>query len=342
MVFNQSDSTAADFDHYYATNNYYTLTETVGAGSYAPNECERYERIYRSIDSVVKSGPRVVVDVGSAQGGFLYYCKEHHGAKPMAIEKSTSCQRSIQENLGIECLGDISELDGRAVDVVVLSHLLEHLYNPVEFLEQILRHTTQETFYYIEVPNALDYLGEGECWRQLYYEHINHFDVSHLTLLLERVGLVVEQIDTIPFDGRSARQNECVAVVCHKGNTIQPVDQQLLCTQAEHVLLGKKRFVHHIESVIDENHQRIAIWGISQYIQLLLGMVAPLRNKTVALFDRSPAKCGRVIDGLTIMSPEAIADLNDYDLVLLSKGPYSDEICKQLEILNFSGDVVAV
>lgn len=86
-------------------------------------------------------------------------------------------------------------------DLVVLSHVLEHLPAPLLLLKEIAPLLHRGTRLYIEVPyeRLMDELAQGDVdprWQSKHHwhEHINFFSKAALEALIARAGLVVEQL----------------------------------------------------------------------------------------------------------------------------------------------------
>ena len=76
--------------------------------------------------------------------------------------------------------------------MIILSHVLEHLIKPSEFLSDLSKHLSKDGVIYIEVP-SLDSISEGAHNYDLlhYWEiaHISHFTIETLRLICKTAGL---------------------------------------------------------------------------------------------------------------------------------------------------------
>jgi hypothetical protein len=68
--------------------------------------------------------------------------------------------------------GAIAKADG-----LILRHVLEHIKNPVNFLEQLKEANGGSGKIYIEVP-CFDWICENKAWFDIFYEHVNYFRLS--------------------------------------------------------------------------------------------------------------------------------------------------------------------
>jgi len=91
------------------------------------------------------------------------------------------------KNGSLEKLGDDEKFD-----LIILSHVLEHIVDPSTFLEKLAQHLEGGGLIYIEVP-SLDNVRNGDYnYDLLYYfqnAHTVHFTTRSLTLLCKKAGL---------------------------------------------------------------------------------------------------------------------------------------------------------
>jgi SAM-dependent methyltransferase len=145
-----------------------------------------------------------ILDIGAGFGHILYALGERYPQAPRtAIEFSEVCVEHLQ-GLGIEVYTDAVEESlpkiGRKFDVIILSHVFEHLLNPLETAELIREHLAPDGVLYIEVPNIpADSLLRypDHVWAPRFEEpHISLFSVPTLRNTLETAGFDVLFCDT--------------------------------------------------------------------------------------------------------------------------------------------------
>ncbi len=84
-------------------------------------------------------------------------------------------------------------------DLVLSMHLLEHLNNPVEYLEKIKPLLSKDGEMVFEVPNLKTFLAElsPEYADFTYlYEHVSYFTENTLRLVFEKAGYKVKRVYT--------------------------------------------------------------------------------------------------------------------------------------------------
>lgn len=95
-----------------------------------------------------------VIDFGCGGGGYLMRASRV-AASVVGIELEDAMRHALMKE-GIRCFSSIQS--AARADVITLFHVLEHLENPLSYLEEFRRHLTSDGLVIIEVPNADDAL----------------------------------------------------------------------------------------------------------------------------------------------------------------------------------------
>jgi SAM-dependent methyltransferase len=122
-----------------------------------------------------------ILDVGAGYGHVLHVLGEKYlDSARLAIEFSSSCIPFL-EALGIEVVArpveEVLANTERRFDLVVLSHVLEHLLDPRETLQLIRSRLTPTGLLYIEVPN----IPPKSHSQHLDHRLVPHSDEPHIT-----------------------------------------------------------------------------------------------------------------------------------------------------------------
>ncbi len=94
-----------------------------------------------------------VLELGPGPGFFSrIFLEKHPGVSYTAIETDTSCHASLKD-AGVQIFeASNRSKESSSVDLVVMSHVLEHVSNPVEFLTDNTRALRRGGVLFIEVP----------------------------------------------------------------------------------------------------------------------------------------------------------------------------------------------
>jgi SAM-dependent methyltransferase len=335
-VYNQTALTDRDFLNYYRRNEYYTDSKSPGAGGFRHKDVQRYARIYALVKKYCNANAPKIIDFGCGKGGMLQWLRTNTPAEPVGIETGDASRQYVKKHLGLTVHDSVDDVNNQ-FDIVILSHVLEHVYSPLSLLKKMKNISHEETVLYIEVPDADAYLTPHLNWRELYFEHINHFSVNGLADMVQAAGLsIIEQESTL-FYTNDTGTPKCLYVVV--GSRQIKNSNKTAHATVKVLPEGTHPGAKVIPSILRQN-MPVSIWGISQYTQLILGSYPDLLEKTKYLFDSSPAKIARSIQGISIRSSEELTRLGEQDILLVPDSRYAEEMERHLRSFHFSGHCI--
>ncbi len=145
-------------------------------------------------------GPGRVVDVGCGTGIYLDGMREA-GWEVQGVEPDSDAARIAREQFDIPVVVGPAEealrsLPDASFDAATLWHVLEHVFEPSDVLQEIRRVLKPEGALLIEVPNYGSLVSRifGNCWFPLELpRHTFQFTRASLTSILDRNGFAVQQ-----------------------------------------------------------------------------------------------------------------------------------------------------
>lgn len=144
---------------------------------------------------------KTILDVGAGTGDFLKVCKKNNW-DAYGIEPSDKA-RKIAVEKEINLKQDISELKNELFDVITLWHVLEHIPNLIEYIDQLKKLLKPNGVLLIAVPNYKSYDAEyyKEYWAAFDVpRHLWHFSKESIQKLFSQVNMNVEKILPMKFD----------------------------------------------------------------------------------------------------------------------------------------------
>ena len=173
-------------------SDYRTLYRGGGAldEAYFARSLRRGERLVSFLldQNALNSG--TAVEIGCGPGGILK-ALQNIGFIVYGCEYDRQCVTTANAH-GVETfLGGIESLIERGIkaDLVVLSHLLEHIPDPVGFLGKVRDLVSDGGMIYIEVPGLRN--PKEHFFKGLQVAHLYYFDERTLGYLLARSGFVM-------------------------------------------------------------------------------------------------------------------------------------------------------
>ena len=220
-------------------------------------------------------------------------------------------------------------------DIVIHSHLLEHVYDPISFLLKINSIIRKGGIQYISIPNIPHYLEKGFS-NALNFEHTYFYNYEILDILLTSCGFkIVEKVN-----GEHSiflKTKKIDAVSKQKNISYKKTDESERLF--DNYLSIMNSTVENVDS-IKEKYKEIFIFGGHVFSQSLLNLGLDKLNIS-GILDNDPNKQNKRLYGtnLNVFDPSHIKD-KDKTLVIIKAGAYTQEITKQIISINNKVDIL--
>ena len=202
--------------------------------------------------------------------------------------------------------GVIEEAQG-----LILRHVLEHVQDPVVFLEKLKSANGGSGKIYIEVP-CFDWICEHKACFDVFYEHVNYFRLADFSQMF---GKVIESGKT--FGG------QYIYVIAELSSLRKPVRDE---NSRVNIPID---FTESISNYSDINNNKVVIWGGSSK-GVIFALMRLRRGLSVhAVVDINPAKHGMYLPGtgLQVKPPEEVLSaINGESIIFVMNSNYFDEI----------------
>lgn len=137
------------------------------------------------------SEQKILLDVGSGSGEFLFMATKA-GLNARGIEPHSGYSRYTKEKLGLDVENTTLEsarLENDSVDIINLSHVLEHMPTPLETLCYLHLVLKKGGLLLVEVPDIS--VCNHAPWTKFHYAHIYNFNHKTLKALVEKAGFEI-------------------------------------------------------------------------------------------------------------------------------------------------------
>lgn len=189
---------------YYESKNYISHTDA------KKSIFERFYQMAKSINLNNKlelinkvSNGKNILDYGCGVGDFLEHLQKN-GYDVLGMEPNDSARKIAQSKIGKEKVTSTElEHNDQKFDIITLWHVLEHIPNLNEIIQQLKNHLSENGRLIIAVPNHKSYDAEyyGKYWAA--YDvprHLWHFSASSMNKLFNNFGMKIESIHPMKLD----------------------------------------------------------------------------------------------------------------------------------------------
>ncbi len=255
------------------------------------------------VKSIIESslGRTNLLEVGCGKGYFLQLLREQNfdviGCDPTYEGTSPGIIKDFYHSgLGIS---------GKNI---ILRHVLEHIPDPVSFL-QMLNETNCGGKIYIEVP-CLDWIVRNHAWFDLFYEHVNYFRLKDLEAMFSEV-----------LSCGRIFGDQYLYVIAELSSIRRPIRDE-----HDHFVLPA-----HFQADFSAIRPGVTnvVWGAASKGVIYSLQAAKSGHTIEAAIDVNPAKQGKYlpITGIPVISPEqAMQQLPATTHVLIMNSNYRNEI----------------
>jgi 2-polyprenyl-3-methyl-5-hydroxy-6-metoxy-1,4-benzoquinol methylase len=207
FVFTSDPPDEKDIGRYYISEDYISHTDkkrNLTEVAYHLARSIMLRKKYRLISRVSISKTGTLLDVGSGTGYFAAYMKKR-GWNVTGIELSEQARSVSVSKSGINALepSEINGIPAASADCVTFWHVLEHLYDPAEWLYEVRRILKDDGKCIIAIPNieSADARWFGKNWAALDVpRHLWHFSPATITRFAVENGFVCTMIKPMPLD----------------------------------------------------------------------------------------------------------------------------------------------
>lgn len=237
----------------------------------------------------------VVIEVG---------CGDGHLLRALAAKRPAGRYVGFDPNSTIDTGG--GQIEARAMlfdpavhlaefrpDLIISRHVLEHLMNPLGFVQAIAFAASWEavcTRLFIEVP-CIDHVFELGRTVDFFYEHNSHFTTTSLARLLTRCASKVELVET-GYNGEVVFG--LAAFECHR-------EQLATARTAVDFYDRAVRSTAQLKVDLDElarSRRPVAIWGGTGKAAAFINQNALDRARFPLVVDSDPDKAGTFVPGM--------------------------------------------
>lgn len=288
---------------------------------------EGHHRLFA--DFIGRYDPNSVLEIGGGNGrlslyfGERYKCGSWTICEPSSIEPLEGVKASYIRGF-FETSGDyISNLTN---DMIVHSHTLEHIYDPVAFIGKCSKVLENGKYMCFSIPNLKQQVIK-KFSNALNFEHTYYLTEDYVPWMLESNGLEI-------VEKKYFMDDHSIFFACKKNSLLK--DKNIVAPNMYD--LNKKTYleyvdyyrelVHDLNSIIKKREHRTYLFGAHIFSQNLICFGLDT-ERISAILDNDIRKQGKRMYGTKIfVENPAVLALEEKPLVILKCGSYNEEIRK--------------
>src|SRR3990172_3806615 len=226
--------------------------------------------------------------------------------------------------------GYFSDAGGESYTTAILSHVLEHAFEPKQMLLSVRDALAESGRICISVPN-MGHIAKTPQMPPLgmHLEHTFFLDAERLEYLVKASGFEIIELELY--------QNHSVFICASKASTVLDIASSNFYDAESPLLSGIEHYTcltSDIQKKVINGHRPIFVYGAHIQTQLLMCLGLDTA-KLSGVLDGSTQKHGRRLygTGLTVFPPETIS-AHKSPVIICHMGPYTDEIKEALMQIN--------
>ena len=321
MVYARSSASADDYRAHYARHSKYDTACAASGSGESPLDRARINALVDALE-VNRPASASILDIGAGRGGILRAFRERGFSDLTAIDPSPGCVAAMREEgfdaHACDLEAETWPIDPKRFDLIILSHVLEHVFDAAAALRNVVRRLSKAGAIYVEVPDAGRYSTAG--FPPYYFldpEHINHFDEAALCQLAGRCGLRVTHALHRNLDVGSTSSYPAIGVTMVHARA----DARRAAAETSDETSGKTSVAmgHYLDACAHQTNasrvsesvdrlirkgRRVVVWGAGSHAQRVFANTSLLEAPIDCLIDSDPGKQGRRLAGHEVVSPE--------------------------------------
>lgn len=302
------------YDHLYAEKSRYAAGPAAHASD-NERDFARFRQMAAEIGRRVPDKSARIVDVGCANGQMLAALGALGFTRLTGVDPSAACVQQAAAIPGVSAyVGSLTQMpaEEEPYDVVILSHVLEHVRDVKEALGCLSQFLRPEALVYVEVPDASRYVDFAwSPFQDFNTEHINHFSLVSLGNLLRQCGL--RPVHGAAKEILSAPGMPYPAIyIFAKAGTAVPATVEKDVTLPERLLAYVRvsaELMNRIDAHLRENLRNgapVIVWGTGELTAKLLVDTALAHADIVRFVDSNPVNQGRLLRGVPVVAPSEL------------------------------------
>ena len=278
--------------------------------------------------------PTSALQIGSSDGYTLHRFQCAGVNRVLGVEPCESANRYALDNYGVQSISAVCEdceLD-ESFELLVLTHILEHLYDPLKTLRKLKGNLSRGGHIIVEVP--LWERADTQPIGVLAFEHLNYFCEETLCYMLSLCDFEVKHVSK-NFAINKYPVITVVAQIGEHSDTYYRVNkyEKNIAIFNEYIVREKSfwdKVNNKILTSIDRSRDTYIYGGGIHTSQLLSYVDLSDLNGIKAILDSSPSKWGKKLGNYPIQNIGLVNEIPPHSNIIVSSLGWQKEIVETI------------
>jgi 2-polyprenyl-3-methyl-5-hydroxy-6-metoxy-1,4-benzoquinol methylase len=336
-----------DYDYFYSDWSKYADANSSTGRGLTKYDAERLRTTASDIARVLPSHASIL-DAGCATGGLLEALRAEGFPSVAGLDPSPRCVSACRERGLRAHVGSLGAAPSGLprFDCIVLSHVLEHIFDIPAFFEAMLRLLARGGHLYLETPDASRYREYLSApFQEFNTEHINHFSTRALENTARRFGFRAVRVGQKLLQTSADTQYPAIwgmfrhlGLAASESDVIADPDlPQKIAAYIRDSAAMMDRIGRHLEAAL-KGHNTVIVWGAGQLAMKLLALSCLKRHALRAIVDNNPVLRGKTLCGSPVVAPADIADIPEP--IVITTLLHASEIEAQIRQMGLRNPVI--
>jgi SAM-dependent methyltransferase len=333
FVYAKTPADAGDYERYYNEHNKYSGTITIDSEA---------DSIYKAASPFLLKYIKkddAVLDMGCGTGGLLLNMRKNGYLNLTGCDPSQASINKLKKKK-IKCIKgsiyDVPDKNMRKFNAILLSGVLEHLYDLKNAVRNISLYLKPESKIICLVPDVLNYYRfPAPLPYYINIEHINHFSPGTLSKLFEYGNF--SMLESVSTNIKFGAINAAVIIAVFENQKNCNISYNKINTYLVDLDLRASANNKIIDKIVSSK-KRVAVWGTGNFARSVLE-TTKLKKANISLFiDNNPEMVGKDFFGYKVTTPDYLRNFDGIILVLSIL--YFKDIEKQIKKMGLKKYII--
>jgi len=279
-----------------------------------------------------------ILEIGGLHGILAQKCLQSNPELNWTIVEPNP---TIPDNISVKVIQGFFDNDFTSeekFDTIIHSHVLEHIYNPDEFMSHKSSFMNEGDNLIFSIPN-MEVMLKNKYTNCINFEHTIYFTEPYIEYMLAKYGFKL-------IEKEYFKKNHSIFYYAQKSSEVQPIElsnklYELNKTTFEDYIISHIEDVNNLNQLISNSTVPVYIFGAHVFTQYLISFGLDT-SKVVCLLDNDSRKENKRLYGTQLISqsPKVLKNIPEA-IVILRVGVYNEEIKNDI-LTNINPNIIFI